>query len=597
MSYTQRGAAAGLTRTFHARAGPRLAVSAGWRPGAARIMRSYFASLKIAGFAGAVLGLALGLRDWSWVWPRLSLLLAVRAAALGWLAGAILSPALGWSLSRRGAAPGRPVRASRRVARHLVTVLGLAPAVLWLAALLPNASLRQVMRGERAADDGRPNLLLITIDALRADHVGVYGNANGLTPNLDAFAREATQYDAAYASSPWTLPSFGAVLTSRPPSECGLKIAAAESHTWYTGEAALPKRVPVLSEQLRRAGYGTAAELTNPFLARKRGFGRGFDDFRNEDSSDVGSLLTCSTARAHTVTENTCLWLRMNRRQPFFLWVHYLDPHAPYESLDTPEEIRAKYPEEWHTGRLYWYDHMQGRPEEAAAQYAEFCRAMYAEEVRYADRWVGELLAELRRLGLYENSLVVITADHGEELFDHDGFEHGHSTHEEVLRVPLLVKWPSGRRAAQQVARTVGLVDLAPTFLAAAEADPMEGVWGRPLPMEDGASAGEVYSEALLHGREQTAFTGEEYKAIYHPYASDGEVRFEVYDRSRDRTEHHDVGDTGAAAALKERLQAYTEAADSAAREWHPDVAGGSGESQLDEHTRRKLRSLGYLGD
>ena len=598
MSYTQRGAAAGIDESLPSTGRAEGAVGAGWRPGAARIMRSYFASLRIAGLAGAVLGLAVGLLDWSSVWPRLSLLLVVRAAALGWLAGAILSPALGWSLSRRGPAPGRPVRASRRVARHVVTVLGLAPAVVWLAALLPNASLRHVMSGARAPDEGRPNLVLITIDALRADHVGVYGNPDGLTPNLDAFARDATRYDAAYASSPWTLPSFGAVLTSRPPSECGLKIAAPKSHTWYTGEAALPEEVPVLSEQLRRAGYATAAELTNPFLARKRGFKRGFDHFRNEDGPEVGSLTTSNTARAHTVTKNACLWLRMNRRKPFFLWVHYLDPHAPYDSPDTPEKTRADYPQEWRTGRLYWYDNMREVPENTKSRYAGFCRATYAEEVRYADRWAGGLLAELRRLGLYENSLVVITADHGEELFDHDGFEHGHSTHEEVLRVPLLVKWPSGRRAAQQVARTVGLVDLAPTFLAAAEADPMEGVWGRPLPMEDGASAGEVYSEGLLYGREQTAFTGEEYKVIYHPYAGDGEARFEVYNRRRDRAEHHDVGDTGAAAALKERLQAYTEAADSAAREWHPDVAGGgSGESQLDEHTRRKLRSLGYLGE
>ena len=560
-------------------------------------MRSYFASLKIAGFAGAVLGLALGLRDWSWVWPRLSLLIALRGAALGWLAGAILSPALGWSLSRRGPAPGRAVPASRRVARHLVTVLGLAPAVVWLAALLPNASLRQVMRRERAPDDGRPNLVLITIDALRADHVGVYGNANGLTPNLDAFAREATQYDAAYASSPWTLPSFGAVLTSRPPSECGLKIAAAESHTWYTGEAALPKRVPVLSEQLRRAGYGTAAELTNPFLARKRGFARGFDDFRNEDSSDVGSLLTRNTARAHTVTENTSLWLQMNRRQPFFLWVHYLDPHAPYESPDTPEEVRAKYPEEWHTGRLYWYDHMQGRPQQAKAQYAEFCRAMYAEEIRYADRWVGELLAELRRLGLYENSLVVITADHGEELFDHNGFEHGHTVHEELLRVPLLVKWPAGWEAAGHLARIVGLVDLAPTFLAAAEAEPMEGMRGRVLPLRHDPSAGEVYSEALLYGTEQTSLTGGDYKVIYRPYAGEEEPSFKVYQRGRDRSEHDDLGETKVAAAAKERLRAYTAAARAAARGWHPDVGAGGSASQLDEQTRRKLRALGYLGD
>ena len=124
---------------------------------------------------------------------------------------------------------------------------------------------------------------------------------------------------------------------------------------------------------------------------------------------------------------------------------------------------------------------MQKGDPETRARYQEFCRKMYAEEVRYVDRWFGDLLAQIRDADWYESSLVVVTSDHGEELFDHGGFEHGHSMHEELLRVPLLVKWPTAAEADEQVSQTVGLVDLAPTFLEFAGAPPMPDQSGTHL--------------------------------------------------------------------------------------------------------------------
>lgn len=462
---------------------------------------------------------------------------------------------------------------------------------LWLGLALPNGFMREAMAGGRANDDRRPNFVLITIDTLRADHVGAYGSAEHLTPNIDAFAAEATQYDSAYASAPWTLTSLCALLTSRRPSFCGVKTADAELHDWYLWEARLPEDIPLLSEQLQRSGYVTAAELTNPFLARERGLQRGFQHFRNEDGDQMGSILT----PASTVTGKASLWLELNRQEPFFLWLHYLDPHVPYRPPDMPAELRAEYPKSWITARPYWYQVMQNSDPETRARYQEFCRKMYAEEVSYVDRWFGELIVALKEAGLYDDSLVVVTTDHGEELFDHGAFEHGHSMYQELLRVPLLVKWPKATEADERISQTVGLLDLAPTFLEFAGAPPMPGMEGVALPRRDGLAGAQIYSEGLLYGADQTALTGDDYKVIYHPHAESGEPLFEVYDRRSDPEEQRDLAGTEAASDLRLRLEELTDQSRLAASQV---TATGKAEFRnmvLTEERKQRLRALGYL--
>ena len=555
-------------------------------------MRSYLAALRIGGISGIVVGLAAVIPGWTWDWPRLGLMRLGKSVAIAWLIAVLLSLALGRLLARRPASPraSRPAP-WRRAAGAALTAVALAPVALWLGLALPGGHMREAMAAGRRKGDRRPNLVLIVIDALRADHLAAYGSADGLTPNIDSFAAEATQYDAAYASSPWTLTSIGALLTSRRPSFCGLKTANAELRDWYLWEANLPDDVPLLSEQLQRSGYATAAELTNPFLARERGLQRGFQHFRNEDGDEIGSVLT----PASTVTGQASRWLELNGREPFFLWVHYLDPHVPYRPPDMPAELRAKYPPSWITARAYWYQVMQTSDPETRARYQEFCRKMYAEEVRYVDRWFGELIVALKEAGLYEDSLVVVTADHGEELFDHGGFEHGHSMYEELLRVPLLVKWPRATEADGRISQTVGLLDLAPTFLEFAGAPPMPGMEGAALPRKDGLVGAEVYSEGLLYGRDQTALTGDDYKVIYHPHAESGERQFEVYDRRSDREEQRDLAGTEAASDLRVRLEELTDESRVAASQM---TATGKAEFRnmvLTEERKRRLRALGYL--
>jgi arylsulfatase A-like enzyme len=434
--------------------------------------------------------------------------------------------------------------------------------------------------------------VLISIDAMRADHLGCYGSNLGLTPNIDAFARDATLYDAAYASSPWTLTSFAAIFSQLPPSGCGLKLPDPELHEWYHSSAKLPDGVPLLSEKLQDAGYATAAELTNGFLTAERGWERGFDVFRNEeDDPERADIMT----RAENITRNALSWVRLNRREPFFLWVHYIDPHLPYDSPDTPADLRERHSRGYPAKRGYWYETMRGALPDTKARYQEFCRAMYAEEVRYADRWVGGLLDGLRRMTDFDNSVVAVTTDHGEELFDHDGFEHGHSLHEEVLRVPLLMKYPAGWDADEQVSQTVALIAVAGTFLEVAGIAPEDAEAPPALPLRDGGTGMEVYSEGLLWGVEHTSLTTDDYKVIFHPFGEP--QRFEVYDRRRDRSEEEDLSASGEAADLRKRLAQLTRASENAAREWMDSGRLDLGGTQFSEQNRQRLKALGYIGD
>ncbi len=543
--------------------------------------------------AGTLAGFLYGRSQASELWPDLSRLHTTWCMALGWLAGLCLAALVLLFLRSRGGPAQDPTRFVR-AARVLALTLALSPGTLWVTALFPGGALRQAGPIGVLLGDRRPNIVLIGIDALRADYVGAYGSTAGLTPNLDEFAREATRYEAAYAASSWTLPSLGALFAMRSPSESVVMFIEGEDGERYFGRAAVFADVPLLSESLRSAGYRTGAELTNPFLAGAKGWERGIEFFRNEDGVDPEALLTERGAPAETVTEHALAWLRLNRREPFFLWMHYLDPHTPYESPDVPENLRRAYPAEWGTARRDWYDEMQDAPAEVRAKYQQFCREMYAEEVRYADRWVGEALAELKRRGVYDTSLVVILSDHGEELFDHGGFEHGHSMHEEVLRVPLLVKWPKGVEAEAVVGQTVALGSLAATALELAGHPPMEGRRVEPLPRRDGEPGAEVFSEGILHGSEQTALTTNEYKVIYRPGADEGRGAFEVYGRRSDRGERHDLAGTGAATELRARLKALTEEAQAARAK---RAAAGPPRAEMSEDERRRLKSLGYLSD
>jgi arylsulfatase A-like enzyme len=299
-----------------------------------------------------------------------------------------------------------------------------------------------------------PNIVLITIDTLRADHCSVYGYHLRTTPHLEKLAREGARVEKAYVSTPSTGPAHASLFTSRYPL----------AHQVLKNGHVLADEYPVLAEVLGRAGYRTAAFVSSFVLDDRFGYGQGFesydDDFRGADGSYKNmkrwegiEVPGEFDRRAHETTDRAISWLReKGRRGGFFLWVHYMDPHEPY---DPPEPWRAKYvqPE-------------MGRRNLSRAV------ALYDAEIAFTDREVGRLLEALDDSSPPEATLVVLTADHGEGLLDHGFMAHGAILYEETVRIPLIVRWSERIPAGSVLQGPVEIVDVMPTILGLAGISP-----------------------------------------------------------------------------------------------------------------------------
>ncbi len=275
-----------------------------------------------------------------------------------------------------------------------------------------------------------PNIVFITVDTTRADRMGFLGNKRGLTPNLDAAARQGVVFEKAFSQAPLTPVSHATIFTGTYP----------QFHTVTDFGHPLPTLLPSVPEILQKSGYHTAAFIGSLVLDPKAqmapGFDRGFDFFdagfrpkimRGESRYDTVER------RAGDVVAHTISWLKKNQQTPFFIWVHLYDPHAPYDP-PAPYDARFKDP--------------------------------YDGEIAYADASLGKLFQYLRQRGLYDRSLIVMMSDHGESLGAHGESMHGIFLYDETIRVPLLFKLPGAVLAGGHVATRVRLVDVAPTLLS-----------------------------------------------------------------------------------------------------------------------------------
>jgi len=306
-------------------------------------------------------------------------------------------------------------------------------------------------------------IVLITVDTLRADAVSWYNSDTPATPNLDALAVESVVFRNARSTSSWTVPSVASLLTGLP----------AMSHLVGVGGGPLPEEIPTIAEYLRDAGYFTAAIIDNPLLEPNLNLLRGFQEYAQMTEfwppvEAVGRrllrrLLPVGFGRSgsEAVTGTVDEWLRRNRERDFFLWIHFYDPHVPYAPPvrllpvgTPPEKIGVSF--------ALQNEVRQGNkltPEER-----DWVRQLYLAETRYVDEQIGAIMGTLRELGLYDGSLIALTSDHGEEFWEHDRYEHGHSLYEEVIRVPLMIKLP-GSSATGGVPDAVSNRLLMPTIL------------------------------------------------------------------------------------------------------------------------------------
>ena len=405
------------------------------------------------------------------------------------------------------------------------------------------------VRGSR-----HPNLILITIDTLRADHVGAYGAKTGATPAIDALASRGVRFDQAQTAVPLTGPSHATILTGQNPPAHGVR-----GNVVFT----LGSTYPTLATRLSREGYATGAFVGAYPVAAAFGFSQGFGTF-SEDFHETSPGELGAERRANEVADAAIRWLEassskpglFSRGQPFFAWLHFYDPHAPYAP---PADYRSRYP---------------GDP--------------YDGEIAFTDAQVGRVLEWLRSSGHDADTDVVLLADHGEGLGDHHERMHAVLVYQSTMRVPLIASGP-GLPSGVVVPARVGTIDVAPTILGLLgfDADPsMPGRDLRPLAKGQSIAAAALYGESLFgrlncHWATLRSSVKDNWKLILG-------VEPELYDLAHDPGETNDLARTDPSRVqsmsieLQQALQKMAPGGDRA----QPNAATPEQE--------RQLRSLGY---
>ncbi len=369
---------------------------------------------------------------------------------------------------------GRQARRWRTSDRPRVSV---SAARRWIAGVAVALGVTTVGVATPAAHP--PNIVLVTIDTLRADHLGSYGYARPTSPNLDALAARGVRFEHCYSTSSWTVPAMNSLVTGVTPAVHGivhgdLAEPSGGGAPTVVMQETLSDAWTTLAEVLKARGYATAGFSTNGHLVRGQGFAQGFDTFDE----------TCVWRRAACINPRVLAWLDSPAaRPPFFLWVHYFDPHQD----DTRDDRRYDPPPP--------YDGLfaaAGPPRGVARS-----MALYDGEIRYTDTELGKLLD--RVAAITTPTLVVVTADHGEEFLERGNWGHTKTVYDELVRVPLIVV-PPGSTEGRTVATDVGLLDVMPTLADVAGAPPVAGLEGTSLvPLLDGGAAPAAFADRGLY--------------------------------------------------------------------------------------------------
>jgi len=422
-----------------------------------------------------------------------------------------------------------------------------------------------------------PNVVVILVDTLRADHLGVYGNRSGLTPFVDGFADRGIRYAHAYAGATWTLPSVASLFTSRWPSQHGVVNLA----------SVLPATERTLASVLRERGFATAGFLASRSLPAAGGLGQGFEVW--EEVVEPGAL----QGSGRGLNARAFEWLDARPaadRRPLLLYLHYMEPHFPYEPFPdrleaalAPYHFTTEQRAAWDERVGLFLEHAVGegvgRPDDMPV-----VRDYYLAAVATADVVLREVVEGLTARGILSNAVVVLTADHGEEFYEHGAVGHGTNLFDETLRIPLLLHAPG--RVPEVVPNSVSLLDVAPTILELIGAKPEARFEGRSLvrPESREAAYAELVStpagkpatqnRAVVHGDAKLATTPAEQE--------------QFFDLARDPGERDpDALDPSARAALRRALDGFRVRA---GRD-----AGTAERRELDAETRERLRALGYV--
>jgi arylsulfatase A-like enzyme len=407
-----------------------------------------------------------------------------------------------------------------------------------------------------------PNIILITLDTTRADRMGFLGSSRGLTPNLDALAKQSAVFTRAYAQVPLTPPSHATILTGTYP----------QFHQVNAMQTPLAADLPYAPEILRAHGYSTAAFIGSIVLEAKApyapGFDRGFQtydaNFRNGYPGEDRYHTTIR--RGEVVVAHALAWLNRHPKEPFFMWVHLYDAHDPY---DPPEPYKTRY-----------------------------ASAPYDGGIAYEDAAVGKLLRQLKLRGLYDGAVIAVMADHGESLGAHGEDAHGIFLYDETIHVPLLIKLPGASAGGKRIENRVELVDVLPTLLQEVRIEIPKEVQGESLLalMKQGTAKETAGTDSW---RDRPAYAQSEYSRDEYGWSDERALRMgkylyiqaprrELYDQAADPKAEHNLASTSAAVAdtLASQMRAFLQKT-SSQRE--------APKATLDLAAQEALGALGYM--
>jgi arylsulfatase A-like enzyme len=454
--------------------------------------------------------------------------------------------------------------------------------ILPLAALL--AALGACTRDPAGAEGSRrPSFVVVVADTLRADRLTLHGNPRPTSRNIEVFASRGVVFDRAFAQAPWTAASMASLFTGTYQSVHQVR-RAAQKH----GElGVLDERFVTLAELFRDGGYRTAAFSAQAWVVPEIGFGQGFEEFQLV--SGIGDVY-----ETDRVVRSGMAWLREHGDEPFLLYLHILNPHSPYHP---PVPFNSMYwrggvprtaaalqrkPVAEHWDALIGLGQPGGLP--VTDDDVRFLLSMYDAEITYVDWWLGALGRELVDLGLAENTVVVITSDHGEAFREHGFFGHHKRVYNPELAVPLVISNPLLFPESRRVSEPVELVDVLPTLAALAGLEPPAQVQGENL--LNGALDGVAYSEGV---------NLKEYKlqdARFSLIADAALARYRLFDLAADPGEQRDV--YAEHPAVAERMTAELLRRRRASLE-HPLRVERGSSAAVDPEVIERLRVMGYV--
>jgi arylsulfatase len=486
--------------------------------------------------------------------------------------------------------------------------------------------------GERGdgSSASRENLVLVVVDTLRADHLGLYGYARDTSPRLDAFARDAVVFERAQSASPWTAPSLISLMTSLHPEAHGVRT--------FPSPAQLSERVVTLAELLRDRGYATAAFTEGGYAKGAFGLDQGFDVYPEYEDDGVGRL-EGYPSRIENNLERSIEWLQDHRHEPFFMFFHTYEVHAPWRAPEAwIRRFRPDYDERAEHERL---DEIVGRWRRSRALDAEaallvqqhtfhcrlegqqpvnvvellaaiqrrgfdrsqrfraglraWLRDVYDAEIAYTDAALQRLWDALSDEDLVDQTTVVVTSDHGEGLGDHGEVHHGAVLHEEALRVPLILRLAGPTGPPRRIGQMVRSIDVMPTLLEVldvpADGLPLQGRSLLPLLSQEGTHE-PAYSQTLAHGRVQLHSV---VKGPWRLVVNEASGAISLYDHSRDPTERIDLAPSRP--KVVEELRSLLEQQRKDDRRLAQDFETQPADGVISEQLRRELRALGYLDE